>query len=79
VFFSKRCVGGTKFPKFGSLTLFHMNFPMDLTHPRLSNIMDTWERHEYVIMNLSSSLSVVYKIIDLLEDDILVLEFTRKV
>jgi hypothetical protein len=70
VFFSKTCVGGRRCLECGNLTLFHRNFPMDPTHLRLSDIMVTWRRYEYVTMNPSSSLGVASKRIDLLEDDI---------
>ena len=51
LFFSQKCVGGIKCIEYGDLELFYRNFPIDSTHPRLSNIMVTWKRHEYVTMN----------------------------
>ena len=69
VFFNKRCVGGRRCPKCSDLTLFHRKFPIDPTHPGLSDITMMWKRYEYVSMNPSSYSSVPYKRVDLLEGD----------
>ena len=58
VFFIKRCVGGRIFHECGDLALFHRNFAIDPTHPRLSNSIVKWKRYEYVSMNPSSSSHV---------------------
>ena len=50
--------------------LFHRKFPIDPTHPRLSNIIVKWKIYEYISMNPSSSSHVPSKRINLLEDDI---------
>ena len=48
VFFIKRCVGGRRCHECGDLALFHRKFPIDPTHPRLSDITVKWKRYEYV-------------------------------
>ena len=70
VFFSKRCVGGRICHKCGDLELFHRKFPINPTHPRLSDIAVKWKRYEYVSMNPSSSSHVPSKRIEFLEDEI---------
>ena len=42
-FLSKICVGGRGFLKCGNLTLFHMNYSINLSHYGLSLIVVTWE------------------------------------
>ena len=70
VFFIKRCVGGRRCHECGDLALFHRNFPIDPTHPGLSDITVKWKRYVYVSMNPSSSSHVPSKRIDLIKDDI---------
>ena len=78
VFFNKRCVGGRRCHECGDLVLFHRKFPIDPTHPGLSDITVKWKRYEYVSMNPSSSSHVPSKRIDLLEDDIPISDFMDK-
>ena len=78
VFFIKRCVGGIRFHECGDLELFHRNFPIDPTHPRLSDNTVKWKRYEYVSMNPSSSSHVPSKRIDLIKDDIPISDFMDK-
>ena len=78
VFFNKRCVGERRCYECGDLALFHKKFPIDPTHPGLSDITVKWKRHEYVSMNPSSSSHVPFKRIDLLEDDIPISNFMDK-
>ena len=78
VFFIKRCVGGRRCHECGDLELFHRKFPIDPTHPGLSDITVKWKRYEYVSMNPSSSSHVPSKRIDLLEDEIPISEFMDK-
>ena len=80
VFFIKRCVGGRICHECGDsdLALFHRKFPIDPTHPGLSDITVKWKRYEHVSMNPSYSSHVPSKRIDLLEDDIPILGFMDK-
>jgi len=78
VFFFKRCVGGRRCHECGDLVLFHRKFPIDPTHPGLSDITVKWKRYEYVSMNPSSSSHVPSKRIDLLEDEIPISDFMDK-
>ena len=71
----KRCVGGRRCRECGDLTLFHRKFPIDPTHPGLSDITVKWKRFEDVSMNPSSSLHVPSKRINLLEDEIPISDF----
>ena len=73
-----RCVGSKRFHDYGDLAFFHKKFPIDLTHPGLSDIIVKWKRYEYVSMNPSSSSHVPYKRIDLLEDEIPISDFMDK-
>ena len=70
MFFSKIWEAQRRCPECGELTLFHTNFHVDPTHPRLSYLMVIWKRCEYVAMNPLSSSIVTSKRIDLVEDDI---------
>ena len=72
------CVGGRRCHECGDLALFHRKFPIDPTHPILSDIIVKWKRYEYVSMNPSSSLHVPSKRIDLLEDEIPISNFMDK-
>ena len=78
VFFIKRCVGGRRCHECGDLALFRRKFPINPTHPRLSNIIVKWKIYEYVSMNPSSSSHVPSKRIDLLKDDISISDFMDK-
>ena len=78
VFFIKRCIGGRICHECGDLALFHRKFPIDPTHPILSDIIVKWKRYDYVSMNPSSSSHVPYKRIDMLEDNIHILDFIEK-
>ena len=78
VFFIKRSVVGRRCHECGDLALFHRNFPIDPTHPGLSDITVKWKRYEYVSMNPSSSSHVPSKRIELLEDEIPISYFMEK-
>ena len=69
---------GEYFNECGDLALFHRKFPIDSTHPGLSDIIFKWKRYEYVSMNPSSSSHIPYKRINLLEDDIPISDFMDK-
>ena len=77
-YFFKRCVGGRRCHECGDLVLFHRKFPIDPTHPGLSDITVKWKRYEYVSMNPSSSSHVPSKKINLLEDEIPISYFMEK-
>ena len=78
MFFIKSCVGGRRCHECGDSALFHRNFPIDQTHPRLSYITVKWNRYVYVSMNPSYSSHVPSKRINLLEDDIPISKFMDK-
>ena len=78
VFFIERCVGGRRCIECGDLALFHWKFPINPTHPGLSDITFMWKRYKHVSMNPSSSLFVPSNRIELLEDENLVAHFMEK-
>ena len=78
MFFIKICVGGRRCYECGDLELFHRKFPIDPTHPGLSDIIAKWKRYEYVSTNPSSSSHVPSKRIEFLEDDIPISDFMDK-
>ena len=74
-FRKKKCVGGSRGTEYGDLALFHSNFPINPTQPKLSNIMVTWKQYEHVTMNQPYSSKLTPKRINFLEDNVYVSTF----
>ena len=75
LFYKKRCVGERRCTKCCELSLFHRNFPINPTQPRMSVVMVTWKWYEYVVIDQSYLPTLEPRRINYLGDDIHVSEF----